>query len=141
MSAITVLFIIGVLVLARLIRRAPLWRWETVVPVLFFLDEGLKAQRQVLLLMEIAAAPVARDLQALLRRALAFPSCATGCGISPTASGSRGGDAWLALVAGVVLVLLFLPSDAAPKNRGGPERDAAADRLHPRSIRTASCAR
>jgi hypothetical protein len=52
--------------LARVFKRAPLWRWEMVLPVLFFLYEGLKAQRHVMLLMEIAAVPVARDLEVLL---------------------------------------------------------------------------
>ena len=41
-----------------------------VLPVLFFLYEGLKAQRHVLLLMEIAAVPVARDLEVASARQL-----------------------------------------------------------------------
>jgi hypothetical protein len=43
MSAITVLFIIIVVFLARLTKRAPLWTWETLLPVFFFLYEGLKS--------------------------------------------------------------------------------------------------
>jgi len=69
MSAITVLFILTVVFMARIFKRAPLWRWETVLPVLFFLYEGLKAQRHVLLLMEVAAVPVARDMEVLLHGA------------------------------------------------------------------------
>jgi hypothetical protein len=112
MSALTLLFIIGVLVLARLIRRAPLWRWETVVPVLFFLDEGLKAQRQVLLLAEVAAVPVARDLQALLE-GRAFPFWRDRLRQFAERQRFAQGDAWIALAALVVLTLLFLPGSPA----------------------------
>jgi len=114
MTAITVLFIVGVLVLTRLVRRSPLWRWETVVPVLFFLEEGLKSQRQVLLLMEIAAVPIGRDLQALLERR-AFPFLRNRLRQFADRQRLARGDAWIALAAAIVLVLLFLPSDAARK--------------------------
>ncbi len=67
MSAITVLCIVFIVFLARVCKDAPRWRWEALLPVLFFLFEGLKTQRHVLLLVLVAAVPVARDLQALLR--------------------------------------------------------------------------
>ncbi len=70
MSAIAVLFIIIVVFLARLTRRAPLWQWETLLPVLLFLYEGLKAQRHVILLVEIALVPVGRDLEVVLHGTL-----------------------------------------------------------------------
>ena len=114
MSAITVIFIVGVIVLARLIRRAPLWRWETVIPVLFFLDEGVKAQRQVLLLAEVAAVPVARDLQALFDgKGLPFLRDR----LRQFAERQRlaQGDAWLAMLAAVVLTFLFVHSAPGAK--------------------------
>ncbi len=47
MSAITVLFLLGVIVAAHARSITPRWRWEYVFPFLFFLYEGLKAQRHV----------------------------------------------------------------------------------------------
>jgi hypothetical protein len=67
MSAITVLFLLIVFLAARAFRQATRWRWEIVLPILFFLYEGLKAQRHVILLMEIAAVPLAVDLEVVLR--------------------------------------------------------------------------
>ncbi|MEJ0001181.1 MAG: hypothetical protein WDO13_19705 [Verrucomicrobiota bacterium] len=46
--------------------RAPPLRWEAALPILFFLYQGLKAQRHVLLLLEVALVPLARDLEVLL---------------------------------------------------------------------------
>jgi hypothetical protein len=133
MSALTVLFIVGILVLARLCRRPPPWRWETVVPVLFFLDEGLKAQRQVLLLMEVAALPVARDLQALLD-GRSFPFLRDRLRQFADRQRLARGDAWLAIAAALVLTLLFLPSNAARKIEVGQSvtpRLASFIRQHP----------
>ena len=66
MSAITILCVVFVVFAARTSRRAPPWRWEALLPVLFFLYEGLKAQRHVLLLMEVVAVPLGRDLEIIL---------------------------------------------------------------------------
>jgi len=66
MSALTILFIVFVVFLTRARKNAPRWRWEALLPVLFFLFEGLKTQRHVLLLVIIAAVPVSRDLEVLL---------------------------------------------------------------------------
>jgi hypothetical protein len=112
MSALAVLFLIGVALGARLCRNPPRWRGEVVVPILFFLWEGLKAQRHVLLLIEIAAVPIARDLEALLR------------GVGPSFLRDRleifqarqrqaGGDAWLALLAALVVTAVFARAPAA----------------------------
>jgi len=112
MSAITVIFLLGVILLTRLRRGAPRWHWETVLPLLFFLYEGLKAQRHVLLLVEVAAVPIGRDLEVLLhgtwwswlrdllknfqdRQRLA------------------GGDAWLALVAAILIAMVFVRTPIA----------------------------
>jgi hypothetical protein len=65
MSAITILFIVFTVLFTRLRKDAPRWRWEALLPVAFFLYEGLKTQRHVLLLVLVAAVPIARDLQAL----------------------------------------------------------------------------
>jgi hypothetical protein len=111
MSAITIVFILGVFFAAR-IRRVQAWRWEAALPVLFFLYEGLHAQRHVLLLMLVAAVPIARDLEGLLR------------GTWPEFLRERlrefqvtqrlaGGDAWLSLLAAIVLTFLFLRAPAA----------------------------
>jgi len=120
MSALTVLFIIFVVFLARLCRPAPEWRWEMVLPVLFFLDEGLKAQRHVLLLMIVAAVPVARDFEALCRGPW-FPIFRERYSLIADlldALGERlrefqamqrraGADAWLALIAALLISWLY----------------------------------
>ena len=121
MSAITVLFIVVVVFLARLSKRVPLWTWETILPVLFFLDEGLKAQRHVLLLVIVAATPVARDLEALLntpwpafvRDRLPFiTELVEELGDRLTQFQARqrvaGGDVWLSFLAALVFSGLFL---------------------------------
>lgn len=107
MSALTVLFIVAVVFLARLSKRAPLWRWETVLPLLFFLYEGLKAQRHVVLLMEIAAVPVARDLEILLHGTW-WPWLRERLKNFQAKQRLAGGDAWLALGAALALTALFL---------------------------------
>ena len=112
MSAITVMFIGGVVFLARFIRRAPLWCWEDLLPVLLFLYEGLKAQRHVLLAMEIAAVPVARDLEALLYVPW-FSFLRERLAEFQARQRLAGGDAWLALLAALVLTALFLRTPIA----------------------------
>jgi len=107
MSALTVLFILIVVLTARIFRRAPLWRWEAALPALFFLHEGLKAQRHVLLLMEIAAVPVGRDLEILLHGTW-WPLLRERLKEFQATQRRAGGDAWLALVAALVLTTLFL---------------------------------
>jgi hypothetical protein len=112
MSAIAILFLVGVVLMARVFRRAPLWRWEAVLPVLFFLYEGLKAQRHVLLLVEIAAVPVARDLEILLHGTW-WPFLRERLRDFQARQRLAGGDAWLALVAALVIAGLFLRAPVA----------------------------
>jgi len=112
MSAIAVVFIIAVVFLARVLRRAPLWRWEMLLPVLFFLYEGMKAQRHVILLVEIAAVPVAHDLQLLLHGTW-FPFLRERLKDFQDRQRLAGGDAWLALLAALVLTFLFLRTPIA----------------------------
>jgi hypothetical protein len=112
MSALTVLFIVIVVFLARIFRRAPLWRWEMALPVLFFLYEGLKAQRHVILLMEIAAVPVARNLEILLHGTW-WPFLRERLKEFQAKQRLAGGDAWLALVATLVLTALFVRTPIA----------------------------
>jgi len=107
MSAVTVLFILGVIFVARVFKGAPLWRWETILPVLFFLYEGLKAQRHVLLLVEVAAVPVARDLEAILHGTW-LPWLRERLQEFQDRQRLAGGDAWLAFVATLVLATLFV---------------------------------
>jgi hypothetical protein len=107
MSALTVLFIVIVVFMARIVRRAPLWRWEAALPVLFFLYEGMKAQRHVILLMEIAAVPVARDLEILLHGTW-WPYLRERLKEFQARQRLAGGDAWLALVAALALAALFV---------------------------------
>jgi hypothetical protein len=118
MSAITVLFLVGVVFLARVFRRAPLWRWEAVLPVLFFLYEGLKAQRHVILLMEIAAVPVACDLEILLHGAW-WPFLRARLKEFQAKQRLAGGDAWLALVATLALTAVFVRTPLAQNIRVG----------------------
>lgn len=107
MSAITVLFIVGVVFMARVFRRAPLWRWEMALPALFFLYEGLKAQRHVILLMEVAAVPVACDLEILLHGTW-WPHLRKLLKEFQAKQRLAGGDAWLALIAALVCAALFV---------------------------------
>jgi hypothetical protein len=107
MSAITVLFLLGVILLARLSKRTPLWSWETVLPVIFFLYEGLKSQRHVLLLMEIAAVPIARDLEVVMHGKW-LPILREILGRFQAEQRRAGADAWLALVVALVLAALFV---------------------------------
>jgi hypothetical protein len=107
MSALTVMFLVGVVFMARVFRRAPLWRWEMALPVLFFLHEGLKAQRHVLLLMEIAAVPVAREPEVLLHGTW-WPFLRGRLKEFQAQQRLARGDAWLALVAALVLAALFV---------------------------------
>jgi hypothetical protein len=119
MPALAILFVGGVILLARLRlfffppRPGTLrWRWEAVFPVVFFLWEGLKAQRHVLLLIEIAAVPVARDLEVLLQGA--GPSyLRERLDLFQAKQRQAGGDAWLALVAAVVVTALFVRAPVA----------------------------
>lgn len=126
MAAITVLFIIVVVFLGRVCRGAVKWRWEIVLPILFFLYEGLKAQRHVLLLIVVAAVPLALDLAVLLqlrmpsfvqKRYRLAASLATHMGnvLKENQSLQRrgGGDAWLSLIAALILTGLFLRTPIA----------------------------
>jgi hypothetical protein len=114
MSALSILFIFGVVLLARLNRRAIPWRWETILPVLFFLFEGLKTQRHVLLLVIVAAVPVAGDLQAVLHTTW-LPWLRDRLRQFQERQRNAQGDAWLAGVAAIVLTLLFLHAPAAQR--------------------------
>ena len=105
MSAIAILFLVIVVVCARAARKAPRWSWSAVIPVLFFLWQGLKAQRHVLLLVEIAAVPLARDLQALLPRTL--PPLDEIFERFQARQREAGGDAVLALISVLVLAVIF----------------------------------
>jgi len=123
-SALAVLFIVTIVFLARVFQRISPWRLEVAVPLLFFLYEGLKAQRHVLLLMEVAIVPVARDLELILR-GVWFPMVRERIRVAVEESiwlpflvermkqfqarqRSGAGDAWLAFVAALVLTALFL---------------------------------
>lgn len=112
MSAIAVLFIVVTAFLARLFKRAPLWRWEIVLPILFFLYEGLKAQRHVLLLMEVAAVPVACDLEAMLY-GIALPFLRERVIEFQKQQRLAGADAWLALLAAIGMAWLFVHAPIA----------------------------
>jgi len=112
MSALTVLFILIVVFVARVFKRAPLWRWEMILPVLFFLYEGLKAQRHVILLMEIAAVPMACDLEVLLHGTW-WPFLRERLKEFQARQRLAGGDAWLALVATLALTALFVRTPIA----------------------------
>lgn len=107
MTAIAVLVLVSVVILARAAdRRAPRWHCEAVAPVLFFLWEGLRFQRHVLLLVEIAAVPLARDLESLLPRA--WPWLAEILDRFQSRQRQAGGDAWLALLSAVIIAFLFV---------------------------------
>lgn len=106
MSALTVLFLLGVIILTRLRKQAPQWHWEMALPILFFLYEGLKAQRHVLLLVEVAAVPVARDLEVLLHGTW-WPWLRERLKTFQAEQRLAGGDAWLALAAALVIAAVF----------------------------------
>jgi hypothetical protein len=107
MSALTILFVLLILFAARATKRAPVWRWETIFPIFLFLYEGLKAQRHVLLMIEVAAVPIARDLDVLLQ-ARWWPILRERLKTFQSQQRLAMGDAWLCLVAGVIVGALFL---------------------------------
>jgi hypothetical protein len=111
-SAIAVLFIVVVVFVARIFKTAPLWRWEILLPILFFLYEGLKAQRHVLLLLIIAAVPVTRDLEVLFRDNW-WPNLRGRLKEFQATQRLAGGDAWLALVAALLMSFYFVHTIAA----------------------------
>jgi hypothetical protein len=114
MSAITVLFILIVVFSARVFRRAPVWRWEIVLPVLFFFYEGLKSQRHVLLLIEVAALPIARDLEVLLHGRW-LPNVRDRLREFQARQRLAGGDAWLCLLASLLVTFFYLQSPLSKK--------------------------
>ena len=107
MSAITILFLLGVIFLTRLRQHAPRWRWETVLPILFFLGQGFKAQRHVLLLVEVAAVPLGRDLEVLLHGTW-WPWLRERLKEFQDRQRLAGGDAWLALIVALVIAVTFI---------------------------------
>jgi hypothetical protein len=107
MSAVTVIFILLVLIFTRFRRGAPKWSWEAMLPILFFLFEGLKAQRHVILLVVVAAIPIGRDLEVLLHGTW-WPSLRERLRDFQANQRLAFGDAWLALVAALVLTFFFL---------------------------------
>ena len=114
MAALTILFVLGIFFAARAARRAPVWRWEMIFPVFVFLYEGLKAQRHVLLMIEVAAVPLARDLDVLLQ-ARWWPIVRERLRTFQEQQRLAMGDAWLCLVAAVAMGALFLVSPASRK--------------------------
>jgi len=108
-SAVTIVFVLGVLLIARLVRRTPVWRADTLLPIIFFLCEGLKAQRHVLLLIIVAALPVALELTALFR-GRAFPYLRDRLEQFAARQRLALGDAWLAPIFAVLITLVFLHS-------------------------------
>jgi hypothetical protein len=113
MTAITVIFILLVLFVGRVVRQAPLWRWETLLPFFLFLFEGLKAQRHVLLLIEMIIVPLARYLEIILHGTW-LPFIRERLREFQAQQRVAGGDAWLAFVATLVIAVWF-SSTGAPK--------------------------
>jgi hypothetical protein len=123
MSAVTVLALLAIIIGARVSRRALAWRWETFLPVFFFLYQGLKAQRHVLLLVEVAAVPVARDLGTLLYGTW-LPFVVERLRQFQARQRLAGGDAWLALVFALGMAFLFMrPGVAQHIQVGGTSPD------------------
>jgi hypothetical protein len=132
--ATAALFVLFVVYRTRPLADKPRWRWEMLIPVLFFLYEGLQTQRHVLLLVIVAAVPVARDLNSLIQSKglplirkqldeLEVRERSTGIDGGLTYIGllvrermmefqarqrAAGGDAMLAIIALVVFTFLFL---------------------------------
>ena len=107
MSALTILFVLGIFFAVRATRRAPVWRWEALLPVFVFLYEGLKAQRHVLLMIEVAAVPMARDLDVLLY-ARWWPDWRECLRNFQAQQRLARGDAWLCLVAAILMGAVFV---------------------------------
>ena len=114
MSALTILFLVGVFLLARACRRGAKWRTEQALPVLFFLWEGLKAQRHVLLLVEAAIVPVMRDFDTLFLGKYAGFVRERGR-LFQERQRLAGGDARLAPLVALLIAALYLHS--APAQR------------------------
>jgi hypothetical protein len=107
MSAITILCVVFVVFAARTSRHAPPWRWEALLPVLFFLYEGLKAQRHVLLLMEVVAVPLGRDLEIILHGTW-LPYIRDRLRRFQERQRLAYGDAWLCLLIALGMTALFV---------------------------------
>ena len=119
LAALVVLFLLAATLFGRVLNQAPRWSWETYLPFFFFLYSGLKAQRHVLLLVEVAAVPVARDLAALTVTR-AFPFLRERHALFMARQRSAGGDAWLALLVTLVIGLIFVASHRAQHLQVGP---------------------
>ena len=107
MSALAIIFVLAAVMAGRIRKGAPAWRWEPALPALFFLCEGLKAQRHVILLMIVAAVPVARHLEAALRGTW-WPHLRGILGRFQVTQRCAGADAGLAFVFAVLLAALFV---------------------------------
>jgi hypothetical protein len=112
LSAIVILCLLLVFFIARTFRRIPVWRTETVLPVFFFLWQGLKAQRHVLLLMEVAAVPLGRDLEVVLHGTW-WPFLRDRLRQFQATQRLADGDAWLSLLAAIVVGALFVRTPIA----------------------------
>jgi hypothetical protein len=119
MSAYMILFIVLVFFLARTFRRAPAWHWEAVVPVLFFLYEGLKTQRHVLLLTEVAAVPLGRELEVVLHGTW-LPFVRDRLRQFQARQRLAQGDVWLSVLVGMALTALFLKTPLSHRLEVGP---------------------
>jgi hypothetical protein len=78
----------------------------------------MKAQRHVILLMLVAAVPVARDLEAILQGKW-WPNLRERLKEFQSLQRLAGGDAWLSLVAALVLTALFLRAPVAQQMHVG----------------------
>jgi hypothetical protein len=83
-----------------------------ILPVFFFLYESLKSQRHSLLLIEVAAVPLARDLETLLH-AKWWPNLRGQVREFQARQRLAGGDAWLCLLLALGFAAFFPHSSTA----------------------------
>ncbi len=115
LSACILLFYMFVTIGTRMLKEAPAWSAEEGLPLLVFTYFAFKAQRHGMLLAVIAAAPLARDLEFVLRRYIlkGFKELEEWLDEIQATQRTAGADAWLCVVAILVAYPIFAGSEFA----------------------------
>jgi hypothetical protein len=110
--AVALLLVAGTSLLSRSGRRSLRWSWSVTLPLLVFLYFGLKVQRHVLLLLIVAAVPVARDWQVWLLSCLSS-SRAEKLAVFTREEARNRSHWWTIPLIGAIMACLFIHSPAS----------------------------